>query len=371
MTFLNAWMWRLILFDVNNSLKILMLTPNFNILCGRSKSVFNTAISLQDLGYNVIIGTNGGNDIQKLIKNNLNLIILKNYSEGINIFSFLKSIFELKKILSDNSYDIIHSHHRFFELVINIVNLFFYKSSIKTVFTAHNIYSKNRFFQFKSNKIIAVSNFVKENLINQCNVDRNNIIVIYNFLLQGEINKLTEITKQAKNGNILLLSTGRFDESKNFVTLLNALKIYNNKNISLIIIGEGAKENELWDIIHKNQLNAKIIKPVKNFYDYIAKADICISTSINDGMGYFVLESIIANKLILVSNIGGHIELLERYNKFMVFEPYSSVSLSEKIELLYKNNFIYNECHDNFLNEKFTRYYNLNLILKVYGVNEN
>lgn len=315
---------------MKNTLKILMLTPDFNLLCGRSKSVLNLSIVLKDAGHNVIIATNGGDNLSKINESKIDLLILKQFSEGVRPLMFFKSIIELYRLLSGNKFDIVHSHHRFFELVINAINIFFIRIKFSTVFTAHNVYTKKRPFQFKSDKIIAVNNFIKQTLINNFKINPDKIYILNNFLLQNEIDELSEVSSH-KNDYIAILSSGRFDENKNIKTLLLAFNSFKNDKVKLYIVGEGNQEQEFKSIVNKYGLNVELLKPIKNYFSLLKTADICVLPSFSEGMSYFLLESITAGKFILASDIGSNAELLKGYSRYELFDPYFAEDIANKI----------------------------------------
>lgn len=348
--------------------KILLITPNFNLLCGRSKSVFNLASSLKRNNIEIYIATNGGDNIKKLANSNFDIIYLRNFSEGINLRCLIKSIIELWKIIKERKFNVIHSHHRFFELAVNILNLLMFRHKLLTLFTAHNTYNKKRLFQFRSKNIIAVSDYVKDNLINKHKVNPKKITVLYNFLLEHEVKELQENIPRTNNEKVVILAAGRLDESKNILLLLRSMKQLDKNNVILYLVGSGYQIAHYKEYIKKHKLNVIINYPVVDFFEFIKKSDICILPSVNEGFSYFVLECMIANKYIIISDNGGPLEIVRDYVNYKTFNSHSKMDLANKILSVLEDsskfeNKIFGILPSNFTEENY--YKNIKIIYEI------
>ena len=152
--------------------------------------------------------------------------------------------------------------------------------------------------------------------------------MIYNPINYKEILKNSqiidsEIKKYKKIKYILFV--GRLEKVKNIELLLYIFKNINQKisDINLVIIGDGSNKYNLLKIVNKLKLKNKVyfLGFKQNPYPYIKNAQIVISSSRYEGYSNIILESIILNKKLFVSNVkGGNREIFESKCKFFLFE---------------------------------------------------
>ena len=160
--------------------KILHISPDFNYSCGVSKYVFSLLKNFgQDQAYKIFFMTNGGDALDRISGLNLKLIVV-NFSKGVkNIFNFYPNLRTLRRFCIQNNIDIIHTHHRYPEYLAYLVSK---GTNIKTVSTVHSLVKGKSIISFKSDKIIAVSNSVKNMLSKYYKVSPEKIVMLYNYI---------------------------------------------------------------------------------------------------------------------------------------------------------------------------------------------
>lgn len=170
-----------------------------------------------------------------------------------------------------------------------------------------------------------------------------NSFVIYNPLNKFEIDKKSKEKFKFdffKNNKIKLITVGRLVDQKDPLTLLRAINLIRNKNIQLLIIGEGEKKKLLVDYITKKKLSSivKIIGYKTNPYKYIKKANIFILTSKFEGLPNVLLEALVLKKYIISTNCStGPREILLNGKAGDLIKIGDYKTLSKKI-LDYSNN---------------------------------
>jgi len=351
-------------------MNILHISPNYNYVCGRSKYVYSLLKCSVDNGIKVTVATNGGDALERI--NNLGVGILKlplnNYSK------IIYSIRLIKTFIEENNIDIVHTHHRYAEVLSNILrNQLKHKKCIKTITTGHSILKGNYHIEFKSNKIIAVSNIVRDMLVNKFKVSPQKIELINNFILDEEIlSTRIERNKEIKKiDNIELLSVGRFHSDKNFELLFKAINTVNNKNIHLNLIGSGNLLKSYCKIIDKYNLNITIITTQKNLIDYYNIADICILPSIIDPFPTFMLEAGYYQKAFIGSNIAGINELIiDGYNG-LLFKTGDVHNLSDKIREFINSPKLMNNCADNLYLDVKNKFTHRKIFPKIHNLYSN
>jgi glycosyltransferase involved in cell wall biosynthesis len=323
-------------------LNILHLTPDFNYSDGRSYYIFLLLKYLKKKRHSVFLFTNGGNSFDRI-----NELSVPYFTEGSlsDKYSFLKSVNSISRIVKENKIDIIHSHHRYYELLANTVRK---KSKIKTVFTALSIVDRRYFVEYNSDKIIAVSNSVRKMLTDKFKIKEGRIVLIPNFTDTEELKLINKsITNTEKSLNIL--SAGRFHKDKDQSTLIKAVFLLSRKekNIKLTLIGDGEEKEKLENLIREYDINAKIISPVKDLYNYINAADICVLSSVRDPLPGFMLESGLFGKPFIGSDADGIADTISDGVNGLLFKKRNSEELAEKIRLFIDNKNLAAKCSEN------------------------
>jgi len=117
------------------------------------------------------------------------------------------------------------------------------------------------------------------------------------------------------NKNINFVSIGRLSQEKNFSMLIDAFNtVYSkNKNIRLYIIGDGIDKEKLRHQINNLKLNKVVflVGYTVNPYDLLSRCDCYILSSLYEGLGMVILESMILNKYVISSNIDGPKEIVK------------------------------------------------------------
>ncbi|HMQ68379.1 MAG TPA: glycosyltransferase family 4 protein [Ignavibacteria bacterium] len=334
-------------------MNILHLTPDFNYSDGRSYYVYLLLKYLKKNKHNVSLLTNSGDSFERIDRYSIPYFTEASLSRRS---SFLGSVNRICKIAEENKIDIIHSHHRHYELLANAVKK---KLKVKTVFTALSIVDRRYYIEYRSDRIIAVSNSVRNMLINKFNVNKNKISLIPNFTDTEELNMIKSPSSGKKDGIINILSAGRFHKDKDHLTLIKAVSILSRRKmkISLTLIGEGEEKAEIEKQLRENSINSKILPPVKDLYNYINRSDICVLSSVRDPLPGFMLESGLIGKPFIGSDADGISETIKEGVNGLIFRKKNPEELAEKISVFIRDKMLSEKCSDN-LNElvlsKFT-----------------
>ena len=355
-----------------NNLKILHITPDFNYNSGRSKSVFLTLKYLKKYNNSVFLATNKG-DFVKNIKE-LEIPFLQISINKRNPFSFFNDLSVLKKFVKENNIDIVHSHHRYTDLLAKRLEK---DSKIKAVTTVHNIVYDKKILSYKISNIIAVSNSIKEHLINYYKKSPDSISVIYNFVEPEKRDLLSgkkELSEKYKINNKFLIGyAGRLNyKEKGVDVLLESFKIFNNKypETALMLIGDGDDKNIALEFVQSNNLPVIFINTVENISNYLDLLDVFVLPSRFEACPNVILEAGIMKKPVIASNAGGIPEIIKDKINGLLFEKDRPKELSEKLEMLYNNielrkklaENLYSEIKNNFNADKtiseLINYYN-------------
>lgn len=311
-------------------LNILHITPDFNYACGRSYYVYLLSKYLGRKNHIHVI-TNGGDSIERLEESGIRYKILKGLKSK-NPISIAKNISEIKKFIEENEIQIIHTHHRLAE-VLALQAIRSLKKKPASVFTSLSIVSRRYNIEYRSDRIIAVSNSVNDMLLNKFRLNPKKISIINNFTDTDEIHELEICSPRVREHSnyFVILAIGRFHNDKDFETLLKALNILRRENIGLILVGEGNNDIDYRRYIAKNNLNVEIIVPQKNLLQYFLIANICVLPSTRDPFPNFMLQSGLHRVPFIGANVDGIGELINEGENGLLFNAGNEAELAEKI----------------------------------------
>lgn len=275
--------------------------------------------------YIIIYGTNRDNiplNFKKQFPKETRFIPWKNAGRSLNPVKDLKALWELYTILKKiDSIDVIHLHSSKAGFLGRIVSFLLGKSN-KTIYTPHaisflrlDVSSKKRkifiwmekFASLFGGKIVACSKSEKEAIEEQ---GIKNVTFINNGIKPLQIEKKVNISDK-----IIIISVGRLSIQKN-PKLFNdiALEFIDNPNIQFIWCGDGELKSEL------TSSNIKCTGWIerKELENYLANADIYLSTSLWEGLPLSVLEAMSIGLPVVLSDCVGNRDLVE--NKDFLYQ---------------------------------------------------
>ena len=187
----------------------------------------------------------------------------------------------------------------------------------------------------KSDLIITPSQHLK-NFIDKIGFDKN-IFVINNGVNIEQHNKVV-----LENNIIQLLVVSRLVSQKNIDSIIKAVKVMENENIILNIVGDGSEINNLKLLVKKYELDKKInfIGKIENtkLNEYLKNADIFIQASNYEGLPHSILEAMNFEIPILSTDVGGCSVLLNNGERgYIIPMPVSEVEISEGIRTIINN----------------------------------
>lgn len=308
---------------MKSKLNILHISPDFNYVCGVSKYLTIIFSELhKNENVNLFFITNGGDSTDRLKNLKVNLSYMK-FKKGLENFIYLrKNLNELEKFCRQNEIDIIHTHHRYPELLANLLKK---KLNIKTVTTVHSLVSGFKYLSFKSDIIIAVSKSVEKNIMQNYNVSKERIIQMYNpinfdeYEICAKINLDKSYLGLSEDSKVFTY-IGRWSKDKGVDRLI---KVFNEifksyKNVYLIIISNlPIKTSEK---IQKLNSNFKVVSPLKDIINYYKISDTIILPSKRESFPFVMLEAGLFRKLFIGSKVDGIDEFIDNELDGFLFE---------------------------------------------------
>lgn len=310
---------------------------------GAERTIINIIRNLNPKKYETILvlGTMDNNDYSHLVSD-INIKVLNTSNTKDSILKLSKSI---KKVNPDLLFSTLNGNN----IVLILAKMLSFKGTPIIVREASNrtqsgsVKSRNRIitrllYNYKTKKVIALSNGVKKDLIENFKVKEKKIKVIYNPIEVKQIQKLSneninDFSK--KNDEKLLISVGRLVDAKDFETLINAFSLVNKKiNVRLLIVGKGPKEEELKKLSEKLNISNKIdfIGFKSNPYKYMKLADLFILSSKWEGFGHVIAESMAVGTPVISTDCNSGPREIIGDNKYGILVPVGKPKeLAEKI----------------------------------------
>lgn len=257
-----------------------------------------------------------------------------------------KSVQNIKDILKKEKPNLIHLHSTRAGILGTIAAK---KTNTPVIYTEH-LFTKDyipynkfvhlgqiytyKFIQKDINKVIAVSESVKEYLINRKIFSSEKIEVIYHGISLPK-----KINAKKKNNKIIIGTIGTLTTLKGQQYLLKAVKIALDKgcDIKLEIIGSGPEQAKLEQLSAKlgMQKNIKFLGFIKDIKKRIANWDIYVQSSLSESFGLATLEAMANGLPIIATNVGATEEVVGK-NGILV-KPADEKSLTSAIIKLTKN----------------------------------
>jgi len=190
----------------------------------------------------------------------------------------------------------------------------------------------------RANKIIAVSEATKKDIISYFPKVKDKIKVIYNGYDSNsfkviEENKKEEIRNKYKLPSKYTLYIGRLETKKNIQNLIKAYKLIKNKNIPLILGGRPGNYgyDEIKELAkdNKNIIFLGYI-PQEDYQLLLASAFIFIFPSKFEGFGIPVIEAMASGIPVLCSNIPVFKEISNKAS--ILFDPEDIYDISKNID---------------------------------------
>tara|TARA_R110001583_G_scaffold10782_16_gene49643 strand:+ start:16322 stop:17419 length:1098 start_codon:yes stop_codon:yes gene_type:complete len=324
-------------------MKIFQIITRSDTVGGAQNHVLDLSISLKKQKDDVtVISSGDGIFFDRILKNSITYFNLKDMRRNISFMSDIRAIFKLRVKIKKEKPDVVALHSVKAGLIGRIACL---GINTKVFFTAHGwshirnakgvsrlIYSSlELFLSFLCKKVICVSqadlDFAKSNLY----IPEAKLELIYNGV---KLDKTPDKTSPNESNMLNLLSVTRFQEPKDFDTLLISLASLKNEQWNLNFVGEGEDLDKVKLEVIRLGLKDKIFFEgfQDNLTNYYERADLVILISKSEGMPLALLEAMSFSKLIVASNVGGIPELIESGENGYLIEQSDIKSLSKAIK---------------------------------------
>lgn len=193
----------------------------------------------------------------------------------------------------------------------------------------------------KFDKIICVSNNVKEEFLKISGLDSNNMDVLYNtnetdYILEKSKELVDDINFDKNTINIC--SVGKIIGVKGYGRLAKVHKRLKDENLNhhIYILGKGEDQKKIEKYLIENNLKDTFtfIGFRDNPYKYVSKCDLFVCSSLREGFSTAVTESLIVGTPVVSTLCSGAHELLGYENEYGIVVENSEEGIYEGLKKL-------------------------------------
>ncbi len=181
----------------------------------------------------------------------------------------------------------------------------FQKGGIKS----HVINGLRRWLYPLATGVIANSEGVSEDLIKHSKLAGNKVFVIPNGLnVDRVLEKSVEVVDHPflnRQTVPVIIGVGRLGVEKDFETLILAVnKVLLNREVRLLIIGDGTLRRDLAELIHELGLEEKVDLPgfVDNPYKYVSRSAVFVLSSLYEGFPNVLMEAMVVGTQVVATD---------------------------------------------------------------------
>ena len=331
--------------------KLMQIIPSFRS-GGVEQGTLDVANYLASLQIKNYICSNGGKMVQYLSKKNIKHFTLPVHSK--NFLMMPLTALKINQIIKEKKINILHFRSRAPAWLLPFIK----KQNLKTVSTFHNVYSDQNYLKKIYNrqlgnvdKIISISNFVKNEIIKKYDIKSDKITVINRGIDTDFFNSDTkdgyEVKKFLNKFNIdlnkkIILFPGRLTFWKGQIEFLKIVEHFRNLPIIFYFAGDDKNKSYLdrfTKTIMKKKLseNCKILGNLKKdelkmMYNY---SNLVISAPLQpEGFGRTISESLAMKKIVLAYDYGGVKDQLEWLDNIYKVENKNTLQMIAKINIV-------------------------------------
>lgn len=179
---------------------------------------------------------------------------------------------------------------------------------------------EQRVLAFGTARIIAVSSYLRRQLVKEINVSKEKAITIRNGIESSLPQDGSERLRYARealalpSGAIVVGSVGRLAKVKNINLLLNAVALARGivPCLHLVLIGEGPCYAELVREVNSLDLNEAVTFTGlrKDVEELLAAFDLYVCSSDYEGISLSILEAMAARRAVIATAVGGNTEII-------------------------------------------------------------
>ncbi|MFH1778185.1 MAG: glycosyltransferase family 4 protein [Candidatus Omnitrophota bacterium] len=350
-------------------MNILLFTTHFN--CGGITAyTLSLARMLKQRGINVWVASAGGEMLPLLNSYGIEHLYVDIKTKSELSPKVIPAIISVLNYAAEHDIDIIHAQTR----VTQVVSYFVSKlNRISFVSTCHGFFKVKwgrKIFPCWGEKVFAISNAVREHLVNDFKIKKEKVKLITNGVdvekfsrefNRDEIGQNKEQISIDRRARFVVGIIARLSSVKGHKYLLEAAAIILSKinDVYFLIIGDG---EEKYNLIQQTknlriEKNVVFLPTLFNTLEPLKVMDVFVLPSLQEGLGLAAMEASAAGVPVVASNVGGIYSIIKDGKTGFLVEPRNPEILAEKIMLLLNDEKLrqsFAESGKQFMREKFS-----------------
>lgn len=191
--------------------------------------------------------------------------------------------------------------------------------------------------------IIAISDKIKRELIEDFSLPETKITVIYDGIDLGRFKQRTSEQYRIKTDQYVAAVISRLDKNKGLECFMNAIPIITQKiaSIHFIIVGTGTIETKLKESAKKLKIsdNVSFTGFKTDIPKILSEVDITIMPSPQEGMSMSALESMASSVPVVITTGCGLVDVIENNTSGTIVEPDNPHELADGVIRLLQSNY--------------------------------
>lgn len=319
-------------------MNILFITNHLNV-GGISSYLLTLTSGLKQKGHQIYLASSGGELEGKFIQAGITLFKVPLKTKNEISYKILLSFWKLRSLVLESNIDLIHSHSRTTQVLADLLSRVLGKPH---VFTCHGFFKPKIFRQIFGcwgQRIIAVSQQVKEHLIKDFKLNKFKISVVCNGV---DIKNFGDSSNKDKLRRQLSISTdffvgiiARLSDVKGHTYLIQAMSevIKEFPQSKLLIVGQGKTKDALTRQVNDLGLEASIlfIPEIEDTKNLLVAMDIFVMPSLQEGLGLALMEAMAQGIPVVGSAVGGIKTLIQDKKNGLLVAPADSAALAGAI----------------------------------------
>ncbi|MFH1414091.1 MAG: glycosyltransferase family 4 protein [Candidatus Omnitrophota bacterium] len=325
-------------------MNILYLTNHLNV-GGITSYLLTLSSGLMKRGHNLYVASSAGELLPKFTKAGVNFIHIPIRTKNEISPKILASAFKLKSVIRREKIDLVHSHSRTTQVLGVLLYKFYALAHISTCHGFFKARFSRRLFPCWGQKVIAISEPVRDHLIKDFKVNERDIIVIHNgidlerFSWAGTQERAEKKREFGLGDGPVVGIVARLADIKGHLYLIRAMKqvLERVADARLLIIGEGRMYKKLVDLSKTLGIDNSVefIPKLSDTRDAFLVIDIFAMPSLKEGLGLSIMEAMACGLAVVACGVGGITSLINDQVNGLLVEPANVDQLAKALlELL-------------------------------------
>lgn len=312
-------------------MRILLLTTHLN-LGGIGIYVLSLAKGLAQKGHEVFVASSGGNLVAQLESYAVTHLAINIRTKSEVNPKLIQAGRQISRIIKEKNIEIIHAHTRVTQVLAHLIS---WKMGIPYVTTCHGFFKPRIFrkiFPCWGNYCIAISEAVREHLVNDLGLRKENITVVHNGV---EIEKfLPDKFSREQKDNFkkdygldpfapVVGTIARLSSVKGQQHLISAMEdiLKANSEAQLLLVGDGPEKDRLINQAKKMGIENNVFFRPSTLDTSVPLSilDVFVFPSLLEGLGLAIIEAQAMGLAVVATDVGGIYTLVkDGVNGFLV-----------------------------------------------------